>query len=286
MSSKKRTKSTIYDDMLGRIPDADIAKLLGVSVQTISARRYKLGIACHSKKVRYICEVLSEYIINDDIRDIMGQEVAKLSKLIIKGDGTPTNLKYKRFDWEGHTHLLGTMTDKDLANKLGCETHRVTFQRQKLGIKGFNVKKGRKGINWDEHIELLGTIPDSDIAKQLGCTTTYVCIKRNELGIKSFRGVGNSPSFDWKEFTPLFTSMNSTDIAWVIGRSVSYIDTKRHQLGIKNTGVKLGASKIHLFDNVLGTVPDNRIANLCGCGRTTVRRRRAKLNIAKFNNNK
>jgi hypothetical protein len=86
------------DAQLGTMPDRKLAKLLGRHKETIRERRSKLGIASFRKH----------------------------------GPSTPSR------EWTpAEDALLGTMTDPELAARLGCTWRLVYNRRVKLGVASF-----------------------------------------------------------------------------------------------------------------------------------------------------
>lgn len=84
-----------------------------------------------------------------------------------------------RIDWSATTlSLLGTDFDRNIANKLNCDTTTVTHKRIELGIPAFKLTKWKP--EWDE---LLGTMSDREIAKQLNVGRAFVGKRRVELNI-------------------------------------------------------------------------------------------------------
>lgn len=84
--------------------------------------------------------------------------------------------------------LLGTMTDKDLAAKLGRNKGAVSAHRLLLGKPAF-VKRGphTPTMNWTPARDrLLGTMSDTDVARRLHCTPMQAFYRRQKLGIPRF----------------------------------------------------------------------------------------------------
>lgn len=94
---------------------------------------------------------------------------------------------------EALTPLLGTMTDKALAEKAGCATHVVAYQRKKLGVPAFSTFHEQVGVMggkplrvWTaEEDALLGTNSDLQIAQALGRSPNSVTQRRQRLGVPS-----------------------------------------------------------------------------------------------------
>jgi hypothetical protein len=86
--------------------------------------------------------------------------------------------------------LLGTMPDKDVAERIGRTPTAVHAHRSDLGIPSFFMRKPpRKPPRWTpEKDALLGTMPDSVLARKLRCSPMSVFYRRRRLKIARFRG--------------------------------------------------------------------------------------------------
>jgi len=83
--------------------------------------------------------------------------------------------------------LVGTMTDQDLAGKLGISCARVAFLRKGMGIVPFDRK--RKDRQWlDEEDAMLGVQIDVEVAVALKITRVKVSKRRKALGIRGQNG--------------------------------------------------------------------------------------------------
>jgi hypothetical protein len=79
--------------------------------------------------------------------------------------------------------LLGTMSDEQVAKRLGTHRGCVSVKRYALGIPRFNPP-----YQWTRKtLALLGRKPDGELARELGVTTRIVEKKRYKLGIPSHR---------------------------------------------------------------------------------------------------
>jgi len=84
-------------------------------------------------------------------------------------------------DWTVWDKLLGTVTDVDLAGRIGCTPSRVCKRREKLSIPAFALD--RAVVDWTKWDALLGTIKDTELAILVGCSPPAVRDRRNKLGI-------------------------------------------------------------------------------------------------------
>jgi hypothetical protein len=92
----------------------------------------------------------------------------------------------KTIDWTLWQHLLGTMSDAELAKKIGCIGYTVYKKRKTLGILAFEKHVDLVHVDWDSWQHLLGTMSDVELAKKIGCSHVAVGDKRKKLGIPVF----------------------------------------------------------------------------------------------------
>jgi hypothetical protein len=92
--------------------------------------------------------------------------------------------------WTKEEHaLLGTMPDKDVAERTGRTLGAVQARRYVSGVP--NVIKRNpmsKPPRWTpKRDRLLGTMPETALARELRCSSFSVFFSRKKLGIMSFR---------------------------------------------------------------------------------------------------
>lgn len=86
---------------------------------------------------------------------------------------------------EKEESLLGTMTDRALAAKLGRTLKGVTWKRLAMGIAASEPRERK----WTKaEASLLGTMSDKALAAKLGCTPRCVLQTRARRGIAPFSG--------------------------------------------------------------------------------------------------
>ena len=84
--------------------------------------------------------------------------------------------------------LLGTMSDKDLARRLGRSTADIFARRRLLGIKAWAITGRPPRRLWTPQEDaLLGTMTDAALAAKLGISMMTVYERRRKLFIPSFR---------------------------------------------------------------------------------------------------
>jgi ribosomal protein L13E len=97
--------------------------------------------------------------------------------------GIPSLRDRQRRTWTAEEiALLGTMSDLEVARRLGVSPDQARRMR---------VKQGRAvycKVHWTPAaIAMLGTMKDAEAAARLGVSIHYVRLKRTKLGIQQFR---------------------------------------------------------------------------------------------------
>jgi predicted GIY-YIG superfamily endonuclease len=88
--------------------------------------------------------------------------------------------------WEDYIHLLGTMSDPDLAKIIDISPNTVQVKRKMLKIKPYEPQKPRYDYP-EELINLLGTLPDTTLSGMFNIPFSAVNQKRKSLGIARFK---------------------------------------------------------------------------------------------------
>jgi len=159
--------------------------------------------------------------------------------------------------------LIGTDSDRAVANALGLSVNVVANKRVRLGIS-------RLSQRWKQHeIALLGTAPDSQLARKLGKSSSAIWRKREQLGIPTFL-------IRWTdEEIALIGTASDPEVARKLGRTAACVQSKREQLGIPAFVVRWTRAELTL----LGTDTDQNIARLLGRTEMAVKVKRSKLRI-------
>lgn len=192
-------------------------------------------------------------------------------------------------DWnDAKIALLGTMTDAELARRLGIRHHLVLYRRLALGIPSF---KNMKEYEWGKKdIRLLGTKSDQEVAELLGIAKTTVINKRRSLGIEAFA----YHSKRWRSWTEeelaLLGKHTDKEVARRLKIKEASVAAKRHTLGIapfrprlENRNPRPNAVKWTRRNlALLGKLPDERICGMMGISRKSVMRKRKELGIESY----
>ena len=180
--------------MLGTIPDAALARKLGLAVGTVLAKRQKLGIAASrpAKSINWTRDLI------DTLGRIPDREFAKIYRMNV------LTVYKKRLDlgircyarksktWHYWTKkeiaLLGKMPDGDVALRTGINKASVAWKRCKLNIPPFTNKRPKKLLaDWTrKEISNLGKMTDAAAAAALDIAHSAVRLKRISLGIPPF----------------------------------------------------------------------------------------------------
>jgi hypothetical protein len=80
--------------------------------------------------------------------------------------------------------LLGTQTDKEVAQQIGVSPATVYVKRSKLGIPAHNGRPHFMCRWGTTELAMLGRFPDSEIAELTSRSLNEVVNKRKSLGIK------------------------------------------------------------------------------------------------------
>lgn len=177
----------------------------------------------------------------------------------------------KNINWELIDPLLGTVPDRELAEKTGCTINLIGARRRLKKIKAF-----RESQLWGKYKKELGLVPDADIAKRMGLTNTAVATKRRSLQIPAHK---KKRDFDWEQIDPLLGTMPDIDLAKKNKCSVSLINHRRAAKGIAPFLIRIDWSK---YDHLLGQQPDHQLAHLIGCTMQNVYKRRRQLGIQPY----
>jgi DNA-binding CsgD family transcriptional regulator len=175
--------------------------------------------------------------------------------------------------------LLGTMTDRDLAQRLGRPQQVIRERRRQLAIATFYPAGRRPWTQAEE--ELLGTMSDQQLARRL---------KRTPESVKTRRAAKGIPICDPKKHRwtadddKLLGLRPDAQVAMLLRISVESVKHRRHQLRISLPGQERTISAPKPWraedDALLGTVSDQEIAQRLGRSATSVKARRTRLGIA------
>ena len=273
----KATKSDPWipeeDQLLAKLPTAELVRVLGRTVTGIQARRIILNIAPCDARNRPWKEEEIKLVGTDTDRAIakrLGRSLASVLNMRRK-----VGIEYRSSNaWRAEEDaILGKVADAEAARRLGRSRGAVAHRRRRLGMILVHMEKPRPWTAAEE--ALLGTDTDAAIAKRIGRTAHSVRAKRFATGVQTRR-----PGRPWTaEDIALLGTMPDADLAQKLKRSVISISVKRNKLKIPSAkNRRWSASE----DKLLGAMPDDEVARRVGREVGSVRVRRAHLHIPTF----
>ena len=179
--------------LLGQVPDEDVALQLGRSVEAVIQKRRKLRIAKFNSRLRRWTQEEDEWLRtmrNRDFSSRFGRTLVAIQQRR-KNRGIPQPKRHARPWTSQEDDLLGKITDRDCALQLKRPQLSVIQRRRQLGIPAFHPLHRAWSKAEDE---LLGTMPDGKLAKRLGRTLVGVRVRRVRLRIS----VMDSKSRPWR----------------------------------------------------------------------------------------
>ena len=228
--------------LLGRIPDAELAGKLGVSLDAVQGERRRRGIEPFRPR-RPAIEWTSKMIrlLGTDIDSHVAEKLGlpaysvrqKRQRIGIPPYGDLPEQRHARaFAWrKDKMALLGTDSDRKIAERLGTTTGVVARQRGRLGIASFYPQRR---ISWTKKMTaLLGKVTDWKIAATFQMSRGSVARQRRKLGIPpcvETRRVKETP--DLKQIL----SLPIGSIARHYKVSTETVARLRRKLGVKPLG--------------------------------------------------
>ena len=163
-----------FKDLLGKMSDVKLAKIVGCVPRTVSIKRIGLNIPSFYDIDWNKFDNLLGTDVDKKIAEKIGVSVASVLNRRRKLNIPAFT---KKIDWSKFDNLLGTDVDKKIAKKIGHCQMSVLNRRKKLGIPAFKKEK----FDWDS--VQLGILPDKEIAKTFGYSINTVILQRYKRGI-------------------------------------------------------------------------------------------------------
>ena len=180
--------------MLGTKPDRHIARLMGISPQTISNKRRELGIPKHTK-AKWTPKLLAMLGRKTDVW--LAAKLGVTSEAVLakrRRMGIPAAGLARREP--GILADLGKMPDAAVVKKHHGKVSAMTVwvMRRKMGIAAC----GNASHKWTKtELRLLGTNTDEAVGKRIGMSGGTVGNKRRELGIARHKRTKVVPMVKW-----------------------------------------------------------------------------------------
>lgn len=178
-------------DMLGVISDQQLAKTAGIHPQVVSRERQRRGITAYAprrKPIEWRPKMLALLGTASDraVAAMLGidhKSVYRKRNLLNIAPFMESPHEHAGYAWPPKAlRLLGKMSDRDVAKRLGLSAPAVQFKRSVLAIAPF--AQPQQPVEWtDEMLGLLGKITDSAFAKRFSMGKQTVQFKREELGL-------------------------------------------------------------------------------------------------------
>ena len=265
---------------LGKATDEKVAAELGVSANFVLKKRRRLGIPAwrpHADAVAWTPAMDADFATMTD------EEMAGKWRIGVKSVNDRRHVVLKiptglfPFRWTAaHVKLLGTDLDWKVAEKLGCSTEAVRWQRKKRKIPLANPPPW---IDWTPEIDVrLGKERDEDIAVDLDCSRASVTLRRNALGIAPL-------DEDWRsrewtaEQDAMLGVLTDSEVARRLKTDRQTVRRRRESLNRPPAPFEQAHVWTPEMDALLGTDSDVKIGRRIGRTGPAVCLRRKKLGI-------
>jgi hypothetical protein len=201
----------------------------------------------------------------------------------------PKFLTYREVEWTPEIDAaLGMATDSELGLRFGIAPRSIAVRRRNLGIR--SERSQGSDIKWTKQREkLLGTMPDTQLAKQFGIEVYWVRAKRVELGIEAYVTEPNPKTSGPKKrlnLTPArIASLGKSSDSFLASRwgvTGSTVTHARQRLGIPPFIANQEIEWTKNMLDLLGEVPDGRIAREYEVSPVSVKIKRIELKILPF----
>lgn len=186
--------------LLGQVSDPHLARLAGVSEQTVATERRLRSIPSFQRQsppFAWSEESLALLGTDTDrnVAAVLEARVATVGRkrrlLGIEAYGAPLVRRRRReragFRWtRWAVAQLGTASDRVVGKRLGLSHNQVQFRRQQFGIPSFRLRT--VPVKWSSAmLKLLGKVPDVEVMRRFSLGKRSVQKKRRELGVAPFQ---------------------------------------------------------------------------------------------------
>lgn len=270
-------------ELLGKIPDRQLARKAGISASSVGRERSQRGIPPWkepSPAADWTPERVALLGKDTDARVAaalgISKEVVGVKRRIL---GIPAYGRVAKVrEWtDQELALLGTRPDREVAEAI--DVNAETVRQKRLGLRIPSFRPPRPQVQWtEEALALLGVVDDGEIARMLGASRATVTLRRSGLGIPATK-VSGKVVFTAELIRVL--RRPTREVARRTGLSESTITTLRLELGMINP--PRPRLRVRWKPEVLerlGTVPDGALAKEQGVTTAAVRYQRHRRGIA------
>ena len=275
---------------LGSISDKQLAELVGISLNYISAERQRRGIPPYRRcrdPIKWNKKMIDRLGTDTDkaIGKMFGiaenTVMVKRTELGIAPFGGKRKPQGSRYSWPKRLlDMLGKVSDKEMARQIGCSPGLIGIQRRKLGIPPW--KPPVKVSKWTKKmIARLGKTPDTELARCFGLKVGQVRHKRYSLGIPAFRNK-HFALIVTDEVKRILAVYTPREAAERLGIHLTSVYSYRKKYGIKG---KSGRNEYQWKPEalkLLGRYKDEIVAKILGIAVFPVRVKRRSLKIPAF----
>ncbi len=270
--------------MLGRRPDAWIARKLGIAASTVAAERLRRGIPPHRAASRFEWTRRALSLLGTasdaEIGRRLGISEARVRRRRVRlgieaafADRARRPAPREDPFWTlARQALLGTASDATIARRLHITHRRVRHRRERLGIP---AAKPRPRHDWPKVDPLLGKSPDAAVAARCGMHEETVRRRRRKLRLPAFQAERRAVRRDGALARLL--RRPTAEITEMTDLSSSAVQILRQQLGVRPPPRR--SRWTPRLVRRLGREPDEAIARELGISITAVRFKRYRLGI-------
>jgi hypothetical protein len=184
----RRPWTRAEEELLGTLPDKQLARRFKRTLESVRTRRASKGIpVCDPKKHRWTADDDKLLGLRPDAQVALLLRITKEAvkhrrhQLRISLPGQERIIPASKPWLPEDDALLGTISDQEVARRLGRSATSVKARRARQGIASCR--------HWwtPGQDVLLGKFPDEELARRLGRTTEAVLARRERLGIPAHR---------------------------------------------------------------------------------------------------
>ena len=271
-------------ELLGKLPDARLARSLGRNCSTVAIERRRRGIPPFRPQRRpheWTAASIAQLgtASDGDVAAALGltrpQVQYRRRMLGIPPFVPPPHDPVNASPWTpADLALLGTMSDQQAATRLGRTVGPVSTRRRQRKIRPFHPRP--PDVVWTaEMLEQLGRVRDAELAERYGISTKTVKKKRRLLGIPGL--------IERRHVVPgagvrALLRQPTVEVRRRTGLARSTIRRLRDELGVEppRPGRPWQPAEIAL----LGTAPDAEVAAMLGRSPEAVAGKRRELRVA------